>query len=97
MRNDLYPLNVPAGADGTGSIQATPDMVDKWVQVGGTFTCTVTLQGTIDGNNWVTLLATAVAGIFEVPHNVRSMRVVISGWAAGQATVMLAARCARSE
>lgn len=99
MRFESTQLALPSPVgDGTGVAQVVKELIDKWVQVGGTFTANVTVQGTIDGTNWLNLFTTAVPDIVEVPQTVKSLRVVISGFAANTSLkVTVGSRDARSD
>lgn len=89
-------VGVPAG-NGDSTAIVVDDLVDKWIQISGTFSATANVQGTINGNDWLTIGSLTAGGFIEVPQAVKSLRINISGFASGQVVATLAARHARTE
>ena len=74
MRSDKYTLQLGAPA---AQAQNVEDLRDMTVQVAAGGTGTANLEGTIDGNTWITLVAlTGAAQLSDVPiNNVSAVRV----------------------
>jgi hypothetical protein len=78
--------NLTGTADAVGVL----DLRDKYVQVGGTFTGTIQLQGTVDGTNWVSEgAAHTAAGVVAVAPTYQKMRAVCTAYTSGTATFTL--------
>lgn len=64
---------------------------EKYVQVSGTFSATLQLEGTIDGTAWFTLGATiTAAALRSIPETIASIRVNTTVYASGTPVVTLA-------
>jgi hypothetical protein len=85
------PLSGGAPTTGNGPAKRTSHITSKRVQFSGTFVgWSVTLQGTVDGTNFVNIgSAVTSATIVEVPEFWRAMRLVVG--TAGAANLMQAA------
>lgn len=72
-------------ADGNGGAVLVEAYRDKLVQVTGTFTATVTIQGSLDGSNWVAVTDGAFTGpgFVEIAPAFKYLRAVVSGYASG--------------
>jgi len=89
-----------ATATGNGSAMNVAGLGLVGVQLTGTFSATVTFEGTIDGSNWVSLLARLVtdgttsatataAGIYQVPAaGLAQVRARVSAYTSGSVTVI---------
>jgi len=89
-----------AGAVGNGAAMDVGGLALVAVQVTGTFSATITFEGTIDGTNWVSLLARDVAsgaaattataaGIYQVPcSGLSQIRARISAYTSGSVTAV---------
>ncbi len=99
MRFEKFAVALPSPVgNGQGAPLSVSEYIDKWVQIGGTFTATVAIQGTIDGTNWFELASSAIPTIVEIPQTVQSIRSSISGFVANTSlSVMLACRDARTD
>jgi len=88
-------LQSAAGADGNGTDFTVDGYGVTTLQITGTFSATVTFQGSVDGTNFVTLgndrVATPVVtttGIFGIDcRGLQKIRAVISGYVSGNVTV----------
>jgi hypothetical protein len=99
MRSEPYDMNVVQGGTGAGTITPCRNHIDKWVQVaaiaGG---CTLKIEGTIDGSNFVQSGADIVAnGVYEVPEAFDQIRVNRSVAGTGNPTVKFIGRQARAD
>ena len=92
MRLDTYPLDVPAGV-AIGTAQKVADLQDKMIQAFG-MTGTVVLEGTIDGTNWVSIIASVTNGFTAITHPVVLIRCNRTG--GGNGTIVLAGRDGRT-
>jgi hypothetical protein len=95
MRFESYTIDCPTSVS-EGTPQRIEDLREKWVQVAGTFTATIAIEGTIDGSNWFVVAAVAAPGAVEVPQTVRSLRCNVTAHTAGAPLVTLGAGNARS-
>lgn len=89
-----FTFHSAVSATAVGSVFNTRGLAAVLVQVSGTFVATVTFQGTVDGNNWVALLAenltdsaaattATAAGLYLVPVvGVQSLRCNMA-WTSG--------------
>lgn len=87
-----------AGATGNGTAFEVGGLAMVTIQVTGTFSGTVTFEGTIDGSNWVAVLARKVtdgatgttataAGIYQVPvSGLGQLRARVSAYTSGSIT-----------
>jgi hypothetical protein len=90
-------LDVPEAADGTGDMYDVRELCEMTVQVAGSFTANVNIQGRI-GNGPLTTIETVTGpGFVEVPRTFRDLAVNVSGHSGGQPVVWLAGREARTE
>lgn len=96
MRFERYDLDVVQGATGTGTAFRCAELADKWIQVnaiaGG---ATLTIEGTIDGTNWVTSAGPGTItanGIYAVDETFLDLRVNRTVQGTGNPTVKLAGR-----
>ena len=92
-------LQDAATAAGNGSIFVVEDLATVVLQVSGTFSATVSFEGTVDGTNWVAVraqnLATGVAatsttsaGLFRLTvAGLAKIRAPISSYTSGSITV----------
>jgi hypothetical protein len=96
MRREVLELDVELTA-AVGDAQLCEILVDKWVQIGGTFTATVEIQITINGTDWVTLGSYTAGDILEIPQNAQYIRVETTAYTTGTPTVTLAGRSARTD
>lgn len=84
----------------TGAAIRYAGAADRTVQIVGTFSgSTVTLQGSLDGDNWAALtdaqgnaIAMAAAGLEAITELVRFVRPVVTGGSGAGLTVMLLMR-----
>lgn len=80
MRFESKALIVPTSA-GVGTAIQFDRFTEKTVVVGGTFTATIRIQGSIDGTNYVDLTGDiTAAGVTEIPHTVKYIRVRTVAW-----------------
>lgn len=75
MRFGRKRLDVVVGTTGNGEAYDCPDCTDKYVQIVGTFTATLLIQGTIDGTNWHTIASVAATGMTAVPQTLVAIRI----------------------
>lgn len=85
--------NAPIDGDGDTEPARTDHLQDMWVEVKGTFTATVQVQGLIGGSAWVNVGSSVTAAAFiEVPQTLSQVRLNISGHAAGTVEAHLGGR-----
>jgi hypothetical protein len=80
MRSEPQQMDVPAGT-GAGAALIVDRFTDKTVLVGGTFTATLRVQGSVDGSTWADLTADiSTPSAHQIPHTVRLLRVNVSAF-----------------
>lgn len=72
MRHDVYSLDFPTAA-ATGVALRCADLQNKYIQI-VSYTGAASVEGTIDGVNWVQVYA-AADGIAAIPHSITSIRI----------------------
>lgn len=87
MRRDIYLLDVPTTV-AIGVALRVADFQNKWIQAAG-MGGTVVLEGSINGVDWVQLIASVVNGLAELPQGVILLRA--NRTVGGAGTVHLAA------
>jgi hypothetical protein len=97
MRRESLTLDCPVAGNGTGSASHVANLEGMWCQVSGTFTATVAVEVSLDGTNYVAIGNVTAPGLIEVPQPASAVRIVVSGWGAGQAAAVLAGRNSRTE
>jgi len=81
---EIVDLPVHTGGTGAGAARDVYKLREKYVQIQGTFSATLQLQGSVDGANWVNLeLAQTQPGLVSVPETVALMRVNTTGYVSG--------------
>jgi hypothetical protein len=96
MRYEAHSLEVKLLV-ATGAKLDVGELTDKWIEVSGTFTATINLQGSADGVAWVNLIAGLSVGWVEVPQTVRYVRCDTTAYTSGTPAVHLAGRMARAD
>lgn len=98
MRQETYPMNVVQGGTGAGTSLPAQHFIDKYVQVFGIAGgCTLQMQGTIDGTDYVKSGADIVAdGVYEIPEAFVLLRVNRSATGTGNPTVTFSGRNERA-
>jgi hypothetical protein len=92
---ELFPLDVyvdPGVPVGVGEVFSCAELIDKSVQVGGTFFATVEVQGTLDGTTWEVLGTVSSPEVVEIPNAFRSVRLSTTSWRSGAPTAVLSGR-----
>lgn len=91
MRNIYFPLPVPTSA-GAGAAQIVRDLREKYIQVGGTFSATFSIEGSLDGGTTWGAIQSGInaAGWHSIPHPLTHIRVVTSSYTSGTPRVVLA-------
>lgn len=77
---------------GTAEPVGVLDLRDKYLQVGGTFTATIQIQGSVDGTNYVSegsAITTASTAAVAVNPTYQKMRAVCTAYTSGTPTVVL--------
>lgn len=96
MRFERYDLAVVQGGTGVGTVFNCSELSDKWIQVNGIAGgCTLTIEGTIDGTNYVTSAGPGTIsadGIYAVEEAFLNFRVNRTAQGSGNPTVKLAGR-----
>jgi len=81
-------MNVPATAPNFGTALLVDRFVDKTVLVGGTFTGSMKIQGSIDGTNWADITsAITTPSSNAIDHTVKYLRVNLTALSAGTPVV----------
>lgn len=89
-RPEIVPLNLPVPlAVGVGSPSYVFNLRDKTVQVTGTFTATLKLEGSVDGNNYQQIGVDITAPtIVSVLLAVQFLRIRVSAFTSGTPSVV---------
>jgi aminoglycoside phosphotransferase (APT) family kinase protein len=90
-----YPLtfNLASGgaADGVSAPEIVGFCVSKTVQIGGTFSATVTIQGRVSPSDaWVDLTSVTAGAIYVVEAAVYDLQIVVSAYVSGTVTATFA-------
>lgn len=107
MRQETYPLgtissNQVGQYDGGDQILPAAHRRFKTVQVAGTFTGTVTIEGSLDGSTYFTIASRSSPGV-EVLHqagvelSLEYVRVSGSSWSSGSAVATFSSFNSRTE
>lgn len=74
------------------------DRFDLWVQISGTFSASVQIQGTINGSDWFDI-GSPVTGptAVQVAVTMRAIRYTVSSYLSGTVSAMMAYREGRSD
>lgn len=71
---------------------------EKTVQIAGTFSGLVTVEGTIDGTSWAPVAGPVTAPcILAVPQALMQVRIAGSSWVSGTASAVLSSFNSRTE
>lgn len=98
MRADFVTLEVPHVADTAGPSVQVEGMVQKALQVSGTFTAAIDIEISLDGIGFFKIGSTLTGpAIVELPHVARLLRVHTITWASGAPLVTLGGFLARSD
>lgn len=80
MRQDALPFVVPS-AVAAGIAMDVTTYVDKFVQVGGSFTATIEIQGRCHKEApWFVVATVSAPGITPVPQSFCEMRINVTAW-----------------
>lgn len=80
-----------------GASKDTEDLVEKTVQVLGTFVATLAIQGTVDGSTWGDIQTDITApGLVQIPGTFRAMRINVTAYVSGTPRALLGARDSRT-
>lgn len=92
-----HPLfTLPAAATGPSNTINVEQYVDKFVQLYGTFTATVEIQGRVHPDApWFTVASVSAPGITAIPQSFSDMRLNVSAWTSGQPAAALGAMNSR--
>ena len=88
-----YPLQFSLITGATAISMETYEMqvlgrIRHAIQVSGTFTATVLVEGSLDGVNWDTLASVAAPGISQYTGLYQSIRVSVNAYTNGTITVV---------
>lgn len=101
MRQETTPTNqklTVAGNAASDDVFSVVHYRDKTVQIGGTFTGTVTVEGTLDGSTWLPVAGPVTApAILHIPQAVEKIRIAGSGWGSGTAEAIFSGFNSRTE
>lgn len=85
MRFESKAMAVPT-APGTGAAILVDRFTEKTVLVGGTFTATISVQGSLDGSTYADLTGNITApGAHAIPETVRYLRIRTAAWTSSPA------------
>ena len=80
-----------------GAAQEVDHLRNKTVQFSGTFVATLQLEGSLDGTNWVAVeSAVTAAGLVEVSHTLKQLRVKTTAYTSGTPVAVLVGLDART-
>jgi hypothetical protein len=92
-----HALNVPTAATGAGTPQACRDLIDKWVQLSGTYIASVDVEASMAGTYKKIATAVASGDFVEIPQNAKFVRINVTAWTSGQPVATLRGRDARTD
>jgi hypothetical protein len=97
MRPEFFSLEVKK-ATAIGAPQVCSDLVQKWVQIAGTFSATLSVEATINGNDYFIVQSGIIAAaVVEVPMAVKSVRIETTSYTSGTPTADMSAYNARTD
>jgi hypothetical protein len=97
MRSDERVLEVPTVDGESGAAEVVGEWVDKWVQVEGTFSATITICGLMQASSEPIEIATVSAPeTIEVKENVHYLFARTDSYASGEPRVIARGREART-
>lgn len=83
MRLETYDLETPASV-AAGEAQRVDHLVEKTFLVGGTFSATMRLQGSLDGSSWADISGDITApSALAFSHSVMYVRVNVTAYVSG--------------
>ncbi len=90
-----YPLTFTLASGGAADGASAPEIigfcVNKTVQIGGTFSATVTVQGRVSQSDaWADLMSFTSGTIYVVEAAVYDLRIVVSAYLSGAVTATFA-------
>jgi hypothetical protein len=84
MRSEFLQLPMPAfPAGGPGASIDVSGLEQKFVQIGGSFTATVAVEGTINGADWVAVASVTGPMLIQVIPVFAGLRVNVTGYSSG--------------
>lgn len=96
--SEMFILQDAAGATGNGNVLDVVGQASAVIAITGTFSATVTFEGTLDGTNWFSVYATKIGdggvastasttGLYRIAcASITSIRARVSTWASGALT-----------
>ncbi len=89
MRAEFNPLNVPASV-AAGTAYGCANYTDKWIQVFGTFSASLDIEGTMNGSDWFKV-ATAITtpSAVQVAPTLMAIRVRTTAFTSGAPRAIL--------
>jgi hypothetical protein len=89
-RPEIMTLSIPT-AVGVGAAANVFRFRDKTVQISGTFSATLQLEGSIDGNAFQAIgSSTSTTALISVPFAVQFLRVRVTAFTSGTPTAVVA-------
>lgn len=96
MRQVIQQFEVDHATGESGAAVDVSELRTKYIQVAELSGSDLALEGTIDGDHWVELIASLTEGIHEVPATVALLRIATTAYL-GDPVVTLAALNHRTE
>lgn len=94
---DNQALTVAGNAASTDAFNAF-HYRDKTVAISGTFSGSVTVEGTVDGTTWAAVAGPVTApAILSITQAVRMLRIVGSSWVSGTASAIFSGFNSRTD
>jgi len=94
-------LTLPTpGTGASGDAVDVSEMRNKWVQIAGSYTGTLTLEGSLDGTTFSGLgitIGAAGVGFFEVPQTLSKLRLHAAAALGGPPTMLVGGFNTRSD
>lgn len=84
MRAEFYPMSVPTAATGVGSSFSAAHFMEKSVQVSGSGTWTLNVEGSMDDLSWVVVDTISGPACIVVSQTFKSLRINVTAWSSGQ-------------
>jgi hypothetical protein len=82
LRSVFLTLAVPTSV-APGTPQDVSNYLDKWVQIGGSFVATLSIEGSINGTDFEVVSAVTAKGIVEIAPLFKLLRINTTAFTSG--------------
>lgn len=83
-------FDIPVSTGASGDALDISTLINVTLQCTGSFSATYTVQGTIDGSNWVSAGQFTTTGILDITDTFELLRIKRSAFTSGSAAIVLA-------